>query len=122
MKRSGPLEREELEAAALRYLNRFDSSAKNLTRVLDGYVAKVAKERGSDAAAGGADWVRELVARYVESGIVSDARFADTLASGLRRRGGSRRAIEWKLKARGVSEAVASEALSGVDRETDGNA
>ncbi|MCE7894851.1 MAG: rhomboid family intramembrane serine protease [Sorangiineae bacterium PRO1] len=92
-KRTGPLTREELDAAALRYLDRFDSSAKNLRRVLLGYVKRVSAERGADAAAQGGEWVDELLARYQRSGLVDDARFAGAIASGLRRRGSSGRAI-----------------------------
>ncbi|MBK8999290.1 MAG: RecX family transcriptional regulator [Myxococcales bacterium] len=116
-KRTGPLTREELDAAALRYLDRFDSSAKNLRRVLLGYVKRVSAERGPDAAARGGEWVDELLARYQQSGLVDDARFAGAIASGLRRRGSSGRAIVQKLRARGVRDDVASEALAGVDSE-----
>jgi len=115
-KRSGPLTRDELDAAALRYLDRFDSSAKNLERVLLGYVKRAADERGADAAEGRA-LVDELLSRYESSGLLDDARFAGTLASGLRRRGASSRAIGHKLRARGVSEEVASQALAGVDAD-----
>ncbi len=113
-KKTGPLSREELEAAALRYLDRFDSSRANLARVLMGYVRKAAKTRD---ASGGAALVDELVARYVASGLVHDGRFAGTLAAGLRRRGASRQAIVRKLRARGVSDEVAREALGSVDAD-----
>jgi regulatory protein len=122
VKKTGPLTREELDAVALRYLNRFDSSAKNLTRILSGYVKKVARERGAEAALEGGELVQALVSRYVESGLVNDARFADAMAAGLRRRGSSRRAIAMKLGMRGVSAEVAAQALCEVDRESGGDA
>jgi regulatory protein len=122
MKAAGPLTLEELERAALRYLERFDSSAANLRRILLRHVHKVARERGKEAAENGPDLVDALLRRYVESGIVSDARFADVLAQGLRRRGSSSRAIMQKLRTRGVAEDVAHEALSLVDRDAEGSA
>ncbi len=118
---TGPLTREELERAALRYLERFDTSEKNLRRVLRGFVQKVAKERGADAAQGGRELTDELIARYRESGLVSDARFASALALGLRRRGASRRAIAEKLRTRGVAEDVAAAALVEADRDGGGD-
>jgi regulatory protein len=121
-KREGPLTREELDAAALRYLDRFDSSAKNLRRVLLGYVTRAERERGPDAAPEGRGWVEELLVRYQSSGVLDDARFAGTMASGLRRKGSSRRAIVHKLRARGVGEEVATSALSNVDAEAPGDA
>lgn len=116
-KREGPLSREELDAAALRYLDRFDTSARNLRRVLLGYVKRAVEERGPDAAPAGRQWVDELIARYQSSGLLDDARFAGSMASGLRRRGSSSRAIVQKLRARGVGDEVAAAALAGVDAD-----
>ncbi|MBK7578622.1 MAG: RecX family transcriptional regulator [Myxococcales bacterium] len=113
-----PLTRDELERAALAYLDRFDSSVTNLRRVLLGHVARAAEQRGGDAAKGGEVWVDELIARYQASGLLNDTRFAATLATGLRRRGSSKQAIVHKLRARGVEEAQANEALLGVDADT----
>ncbi len=115
--RTGPLTRDELDAAALKYLDRFDTSAKNLRRVLLGYVKRVSEERGAEAASEGRAWVDELLTRYQASGLVDDARFAGAMASGLRRRGSSSRAIVQKLRLRGVRDDVATEALAGVDSE-----
>jgi regulatory protein len=51
--------------------------------------------------------------------VIDDARFAGTLAGGLRRRGASKLAIVQKLRARGVSDDVARAALEQVDRDED---
>jgi regulatory protein len=119
---SGALERAELEGAALRYLDRFDTSEANLRRVLARYVQRVADERGAAAASVGPELIEELVARYVESGVLSDARFAETLAGGLRRKGSSRAAILQRLRARGVDPEVADRALGQTDGEQRANA
>lgn len=112
----GPLTKAELEAAALRYLDRFDSSARNLARQLSGLVRRRAAESGESPEANA--WIAELLARWQASGLVDDARYAGTMASGLRRRGSSKRAIVQKLRSRGVEDGVATAALAGVDAET----
>jgi len=117
----GPLSREEIEAAALRYLNRFDTSSANLKRVLLGYVKRVAEERGADAAAEGESLVEQVLSRYRESGLVNDERFAGGVAAGLRRKGSSSRAIVDKLRSRGIPDEIAKSALDEVDTESDGD-
>lgn len=116
-KRTGPVTPEELDGKALRYLDRFDSSAKNLRRVLVTYVKRAAAERGADAVADTTTEIEALLARYQSSGLLDDARFAGTMAAGLRRRGASRRAIVQKLRTRGVDGDVASQALGEIDAE-----
>jgi regulatory protein len=114
--RTGPVTREELDEAALKYLDRFDVTVVGMRRMLQRYLTRArAKERDVSAAAQAVD---ELVSRYVESGIVSDARFASNMAAGLRRRGASQRGVVQKLRTRGVSGEVAKEALSSVDGES----
>jgi regulatory protein len=61
--------------------------------------------------------IDELVSRYVESGLIDERRYAETLASSLRRRGASGRAIRHKLVARGVPAGVVAEALEEADRD-----
>lgn len=120
--RSGPVDANELDAAALRYLDRFDSSAANLRRVLSGYLKRAGLERGTDAIQAGTALIDGLIARYRESGVLNDARFAETLASGLRRRGSSRRAILERLRARGVTSEVATLAVGEADEAGGGDA
>lgn len=110
-----PLDRESLDRAALRYLERFDSSAQNLRRVL----AERARRAASDAdeATHAMRFVDELVERYQSSGLVDDARYAEALARGLRARGSSRRAIVEKLRAKGVERAVIDRALERAERD-----
>jgi regulatory protein len=117
---AGPLTREELENAALRYLNRFDTSVSNLRRVLAGYVSRVEQKRGAEAAAPGTALIEELLSRYADSGLVDDARYASSLAAGLRQRGKSSRAILQTLKARGISAEMAAVAVGQLDAGSPG--
>ena len=90
-----------LERVALAYLERFDTTARKLTDVLMRRVRKSVHAHGGDVDEG-RQMVDALVARYRQSGLVSDRRYAEGIARGLRDRGGSRRAIAQKLRARGV--------------------
>jgi regulatory protein len=115
-----PVSRDSLDSAALAYLERFDSTVAKLRAVLMRRVRKAAREHGTDMAEA-ARIVEELLARYRASGLVSDVRYATTMARGLRERGGSVRGIQRKLRSRGVSEEDAAAALgdAGVGREGD---
>lgn len=111
-KRRGPREatRENLERAALSYLDRFDSTAENLRRVLLRHVHRSARAHGTDVEEG-RRIVGELIARYRDSGLLNDTRYAATMARGLRDRGQSARAIRHKLQARGVPDDALARAI-----------
>lgn len=115
---SRPLTSGRLERAALRYLERFAASAASLRRVLLARVDRSAREHGTDRAEGAA-WVEALVARYLASGLLDDAVYAEGKAASLRRRGASSRAIRQHLAARGVEADTATAALRRTD-ERDG--
>lgn len=105
-KASEPVTRQKLEQLALAYLNRFDVSAHKLAAHLT---------RRARALGGGDEsqpWIQELLERYRSSGLLDDARFAKNLASQLGTRGKSTRAIEQKLKARGISGEVTGELMA----------
>jgi regulatory protein len=113
---------ELLAKKALSYLERFDSSEQNLRRVLLRYVDSIA--RAPEAAVNREEatvLVDALVGRYVASGLVDDARLSASVAQGQRVRGASRRAIEHKLRSRGVPAAVAEAALDGLDADAAGD-
>ncbi len=101
----GPLEASDLEAAALRYLNRFDCSVQKMRGHLRGLI----RRRPGDRAAL-EEHVDALLVRYQASGVLNDTRFAENLAGRLQERGGSRRAIVEKLRRRGVTSGVAQAA------------
>lgn len=111
-----PVNRETLERAALRYLERFDSSAQNLRRVLAARARRAACEAGEVERA--LSLVDDLIARYQSSGLLDDARYAEALARSLRARGGSRRAIVGKLRVKGVPAAVIDAALERAERDS----
>jgi regulatory protein len=102
----GPIEPDELERLALRYLDRFDCSVQKLRT----HLAGVIRRRGGDREILGAK-IDSLLERYQASGLLNDARFAGNLAERLQERGGSRRAIVEKLRRRGVTSGVAQAAI-----------
>jgi regulatory protein len=108
-----PITEASLDAAALAYLDRFDSTAQNLRRVLMKRVWKSARAHDSDPEEG-KRIVNAIVDRFRGSGLVDDVRYAATMARGLRQRGGSLRGIQQKLRARGVSEEDVGAALDAV--------
>lgn len=97
-----PLEPADLEALALRYLNRFDCSVQKLRT----HLRQTVRRRGGDAAELERH-VEVLLERYQASGLLNDERFAENLAERLKARGGSRRAIVQKLRQRGIASGVA---------------
>ena len=99
-----------LEGAALRYLERFDCSIGRLRKVLNERVAKAARAGALEAAAAPAI-VEELLERYQASGLINDERFAKNFAARQRDRGASRRMIEQKLRARGITAEVVEQLM-----------
>ena len=99
-----------LEGAALRYLERFDCSVSRLRKVLTERIGKAARAGVADAAAAPAI-VEQLLERYQSSGLVNDERFAKNFAARQRDRGASRRMIEQKLRARGITPEVVEQLL-----------
>ncbi len=99
-----------IEASALRYLERFDCSVSRLRKVLSERIAKAARAGVAEAAAAPAI-VEELLLRYQSSGLIDDQRFAKNFAARQRDRGMSRRMIEQKLRARGISAEVVQELM-----------
>lgn len=98
-----------LERAALFYLERYASTAENLRRVL---LRKARRRLGPDGEADGLEaTIAEVVARVVRSGLVDDRGFAEMKVAALMRRGTSTRAIESRLRGRGVPEEAAAAAL-----------
>lgn len=94
------LTRAALEAAALRYLDRFDCTAARLKSVLMRRIAPGTEEALRQSAR---RWIEELLERYQSSGLLDDRRFAQHFSERQRERGASRRMIQFKLRARGVS-------------------
>ncbi|HZH50571.1 MAG TPA: regulatory protein RecX [Microvirga sp.] len=108
-----------LQRAAMAYLERYSSSAENLRRVLRRKVEKRCRLRGEDPAEFH-DAIDEVVAKSLRSGLVDDTRYAEARVATLRRRGGSARAIQAKLAAKGIDRATVAQALESQedDEET----
>jgi regulatory protein len=104
---------EGLRKAALRYLERYASSAANLRRVLLARVERSAYYHGTDKEAG-ADWVDDIVARFTRAGLVDDKAYAELRTARLSDRGYGRRRIAHTLRAKGVDEDVIAAALDGL--------
>ncbi len=107
-----------LENIALHYLERFDSSAENLRRVLMRRVTRAALHHGDDPAEGAA-LVTALVARFCANGLIDDARFAENRSRSLHRRGRPARAIRQTLAAKGVGGDEIAAALSVLAEDHD---
>lgn len=108
---------ETLEKNATSYLNRFDSSAANLRKVLQRGIRRHGRQVDPDLVQRAEAYVEELIARYLASGLLNDQRYAATIAWSLRERGSSQRAIAHKLSARGVDAAAIQDAISEADRD-----
>ncbi|MGH6989012.1 MAG: RecX family transcriptional regulator [Stellaceae bacterium] len=105
-----------LEKAALRYLERYASSAETLRRVL---LRRVARAVGRDEAAAeqGRALVETLIQRYLDAGLLDDRRYAAAKAASLARAGASRYRIRGTLLQKGVPAAEIATAVAALDAE-----
>lgn len=110
-----------LERTALHYLERYGASTEMLRRVLQRRVAARCRLREEDPAEY-AETIEAVVARAVGAGLVDDTVFATAKVRSLRRRGGSARAIQAKLAAKGVEREVVAAALAAEEAERDPDA
>jgi len=110
-----------LENKALYYLARFASSREGLRQVLMRAVLRSARHHGTDPEAGRRD-VEALLDRFVRSGLIDDAVYAQGRARSLRERGLAGRTIRLRLRQKGVADEIAEAALGGVDDEAPGDA
>ncbi len=108
-----PATPERLEKGALFYLERYAASSASLVRVLRRRVRRSAELHGTDPAEGEAA-IAAIVAKLTRAGFLDDAAYARGLAESLQRRGLSGRAIDLKLKAKGLGEAERAAALENL--------
>lgn len=106
-----------LENAAVYYLQRFDTTARQLRRVLMRRVDKSVQFHDTDPEEG-AEAVDHIVRKFIESGVVDDFRYATARAASLQRRGNSTRAIRSKLYEKGVSADVVDRVLEQMIEES----
>jgi regulatory protein len=107
-----------LEKAALHYLERYASSTANLRQVLLRKVERSARAHGTDRAEG-AQAVEALLARLGDAGYLDDAAYARGRAVGLHRAGHSVRAIQARLRQKGVADDTVRQALEQLHDEAD---
>ncbi|WP_414472451.1 regulatory protein RecX [Microvirga sp. M2] len=110
-----------LQRAALAYLERYASSAENLRRVLRRKADRRCRLRGEDPAAFH-DMIDEVVAKSLRTGLLDDTRYAEARVATLRRRGGSARAIQAKLSAKGLDRGTIAAALEGGEEDDEDKA
>ncbi len=105
-----------LENAALHYLERFDSSAANLRRVLmrkvDRSLAHWGGERDEVV-----PLVDALIERCIAQGWIDDAGYAERKAAGLRRQGRSTRVIRGTLAAKGIAAELVDPLIGGPEED-----
>ncbi len=106
-----------LRNSALHYLDRYATSSAHLRRLLLNKVARSARAHGTDAEAGAAA-VEALIAEFLGTGVLDDARYAEDRALVLFRRGASARAIRSALLAKGVASEFIEPALERLGAET----
>jgi regulatory protein len=97
---------QKLYEAAIRYLERYSSSAANLRRVLQRRIKRFEFRTGEKSPAEAAQWIEIVVDKCIALGFVNDARYAENLIASLRRQGRSRRYIQQALSLKGVKSAL----------------
>jgi regulatory protein len=105
-----------MENAAVHYLGRFSASTKNLRRVLQNRVLR-AKRRGDAVPDDIHATIDAVIDKLVKLKLVDDTVFAAQRTLSLRRRGGSKRQIQGKLKMAGIGSDDIDQAMDAVDAE-----
>jgi regulatory protein len=105
-----PVTEASLAQVAVRYLNRTEASEKKLTDYLLRWVARSGEPPDQQQAR---PLIEALLTRYRSSGLLDDKRLAENALPSLRARGRSTRAIQQKLRARGVQSPEISAVLEG---------
>lgn len=94
------------------YLQRFPASAGHFRTVMMRKVDKSCRHHKEQDREACARLVDDLVARFVDMGLLNDTGYAQGMVTSLRRRGLSQRAIEAKLSAKGLKRDQIAAALS----------
>jgi len=100
-----------LENAALYYLEKYATSSENLRRVLMQRVHRSSEHHGTDIDEG-ATLVDDLIRRFLKSGLLDDAVYANAQTQSMNRRGKSFRDIRAKLRQKGVATDFIESAFS----------
>ena len=106
---------ERLKNIALYYLERFDSSADNLRRVLSRRVFDHARENPDFDRRQAEAWIEVIIAGFERVGYLDDARYAEAKISAYLAAGKPERWIRQKMKQKGVQDEVTEEILSATE-------
>lgn len=103
-----------LSNVALHYLRKHSASRKGLVQLLERKIKRQPDVEPSQAK----QLIAQVVARMVQAGYIDDARMAESKTASLHRQGKSSRAIEFKLREKGIDSALAKKsAISTPERE-----
>ena len=113
-----PITAKYLMNAATFYLERYPSTAEGLRRVLNRRVrkAEIAEAPVMDNVQ---QAIAEIVAKFVDAGVIDDKEFAQTKARSLHRRGTSTRLTHRKLRLAGIDGETLNTAMAALDQELD---
>lgn len=106
-----PLTAARVDALARWYLDRYGATEATLRRWLARRVAAALEHHPGDPEEAGG-WIEATLLRMRELGFLDDARWAESRARTLRRRGASTAAVRSALRAKGVAAGVVAETLA----------
>ena len=107
-----------LERAALAYLDRYGSTTANFRRVMRRKVARrVFRSSDDEAPPETGQWIEDLTNKLQRLGLLDDAAYAASMARRLYRRGRPQVAIRQALRQKGLTEAIASGAITALRRD-----
>ena len=107
---------DELADLALRYLERFPTTAKRLGDFLRGKIQDAVAEGACDPVVA-RPWVDAVVARMIRARVLDDGQWAASRARVLHRRGRPRQVIARDLGSHGLASGVVAEALALLEEE-----
>lgn len=91
-----------LHNAGLHYLQRFSTGTENFRRVMMRKVDRSCRHHKDQSREDCAAMIEALIEKFARSGLLNDADYTRAAVASLRRRGESRRAIEARLRAKGL--------------------
>lgn len=111
------LSEKSLSNVALHYLRGSSASRKGLVQLLERKVQRYVRENGGDLE-GVKVIIDQVVARMDQDGYINDARMAESTTASLHRQGKSSRAIQMKLREKGIEPGLAAQsAITTPERE-----
>lgn len=112
------LSRDYLVRATYSYLQRFATTEKNLTQVLDRKVRlRLPEPDEQDLYSQAKVWIEDIVQKAVQQNLVNDRQFAEARARSLIRSGNSKMKIAQKLQARGVEVNMVSDVMADLSEQ-----